>query len=129
MSKKSHADRLRRMQNTRDIVKALYLAGQRIELEAERSITQGSISGNGHVPSFPGEPPNADTRLLDTNIETTIASHDPPIVKVTSHAPYSAFLEFGTSKMVERPFMRPAVKKKRGEAVAIVRRAAGKLSK
>ena len=68
MSKKSHADRLRRMQNTRDIVKALYLAGQRIELEAERSITQGSISGKGHIPSFPGEPPNADTRLLDTNI-------------------------------------------------------------
>lgn len=103
------------------IVRRLYAAGQLIELEAERSITEGSISGAGHIASLPGEPPNADTRLLDTNIETEIVSVSPPTVTVTSKAPYSAALEFGTSKMVERPFMRPATKKYRSKVHEIVR--------
>lgn len=89
----------------------LYSLGQRIELTAELSITQGSISGKDHVPSAPGEPPNADTRLLDGSIETTFAGED--TVHVTSNAPYSAALEFGTSKMEERPFMRPAMEQER----------------
>lgn len=112
-----HIDRLRRMrtEHTREIVRGLYAAGQEIEIEAEISITSGSISGKGHVPSAPGQAPNADTRRLDTSIETTVVAQNPPTVHVTSHAPYSAALEFGTSKMAERPFMRPATAKKRGE--------------
>ena len=90
------------------VTRGLYVAGQLIELSAEKSITQGSISGAGHIPSRPGEPPNADTRFLDMNIETHIVSQSPPHVRVISNAPYSAALEFGTSKMAERPFMRPA---------------------
>lgn len=107
--------RLKRMsrETAKAALRGLYLAGQEIELEAERSITAGSVSGANHVPSLPGQPPNADTRYLDSNIETTIEAQNPPTVHVTSHAPYSAFLEFGTSKMAERPFMRPAVAKKR----------------
>lgn len=105
--------RLRGMRDMKQVVAALYAAGQDIEIEAERSITQGSVSGKGHVPSRPGQPPNADTRYLDTNIETTIEAQNPPTVHVTSHAPYSAALEYGTSKMAERPFMRPAVEKNR----------------
>lgn len=97
------------------VLRALYAAGQAIEIEAEISITAGSISGKNHVPSNPGEPPNADTRLLDTSIETTIERRgNNPAVHVTSNAPYSAFLEYGTSRMEERPFMRPAARKKRG---------------
>lgn len=107
--------------NGRRIVQKLYAAGQLIEMEAERSITNGSISGAGHIPSLPGQPPNADTRFLDTNIETEIASVSPPTVTVTSKAPYSAALEFGTSKMVERPFMRPATKKYRSKVHEMVR--------
>lgn len=129
MSAKRHSDRLKRMRNTEEIVKALYVAGHAIEIEAERSIVDGSVSGKEHVPSLPGQPPNADTRFLDTNIETTIEARSPPTVHVTSHAPYSAFLEFGTSKMAERPFMRPASEKKRGEAVATVRKAVKKIIK
>lgn len=121
----AHSNRLKSIakKTAKQVVQALYLAGQEIELEAEHSITSGSISGKGHIPSAPGQPPNADTRFLDTNIETTVVSQNPPTVHVTSHAPYSAFLEFGTSRMAERPFMRPAAKKKRGKASAIVRRA------
>lgn len=127
----THSDRLKSIaqKTAKQVVRALYLAGQEIELEAEHSITSGSISGKGHIPSLPGQPPRADTRFLDTNIETTVVSQNPPTVHVTSHAPYSAFLEFGTSRMAERPFMRPAAKKKRGAALAIVRRAVADIVK
>lgn len=108
---------IKRLQNMRKAAKqitgALYAAGQDIELDAEHSITQGAISGKGHVPSAPGQPPNADTHTLDTNIETTVEALTPPTVHITSHAPYSAALEYGTSKMAERPFMRPATEKNR----------------
>lgn len=117
-----HARRLKPMP-ARAILQELYTLGQMIELDAERSITEGSVSGKGHVPSAPGEPPNADTRVLDTNIETTIASSNPPGVNVTSNAPYSAALEYGSSKMEERPFMRPAVEKNKdeiGERIATI---------
>ncbi|MBV2144234.1 hypothetical protein KUG47_12090 [Falsochrobactrum sp. TDYN1] len=118
MAKIKGLDRhVRRLQNMRKAAKqitgALYSAGQDIELSAEHSITQGAISGKGHVPSTPGQPPNADTHHLDTNIETTVHAHNPPTVHITSHADYSAALEFGTSKMAERPFMRPATEKNR----------------
>lgn len=128
---KEHSDRLKRIAQgvNAAVVRALYAAGQQIEIEAERSITEGSVSGKFHVPSNPGEPPNANTRHLDTNIETTIVSEDPPRVNVTSHAEYSAALEFGTSKMAERPFMRPATAKKKGAAVALVTAAVNKLNK
>jgi HK97 gp10 family phage protein len=117
-----HKKRLQNMrQAAKQITAALYSAGQDIELEAEHSITQGSVSGKGHVPSAPGQPPNRDTGTLDTNIETTIEAQNPPTVHVTSNAPYSAALEYGTSKMAERPFMRPATEKNRkkvGQKVA-----------
>lgn len=116
---RKHARRLRPIA-ARRILQGLYAAGQLIELDAERSITEGSVSGAGHVPSLPGEPPNADTRHLDTNIDTTIASANPPTVNVTSNASYSAALEFGTSKMEERPFMRPAAEKNQKEVTNIV---------
>lgn len=118
----AHAARLRRMQNgARATTAALYAAGQEIEIEAELSIVSGSISGKGHVPSAPGEPPNADTRDLDTKIETTVVAQNPPTVNVTAYSAHAVFLEFGTAKMEERPFMRPAVAKKRARAAELVR--------
>ncbi len=109
-----HVKRLQNMRKAaRHVTGALYAAGQDIELDAERSITEGSVSGAGHVPSLPGQPPNRDTGHLDTNIETTVEAQNPPTVHVTSHAEYSAALEYGTSKMAERPFMRPATEKNR----------------
>lgn len=120
---KKHSDRLKRMADAKmksDVTRGLFVAGKEIELEAEHSITEGSISGKGHVPSAPGEPPNADTRLLDTSIGTIVIGENPPKVNVVSSAPYSAALEFGTSKMEARPFMRPATNKKRKKAAQIV---------
>ena len=115
-----HSDRLKRMtqQTAKELAKALYKGGQLIELDAERSITAGSISGKNHVPSLPGQPPNADTRFLDGNIETEIGG--PTLVTITSKAPYSAALEYGTSKMAARPFMRPATEKHRKDVIRLV---------
>lgn len=121
---KEFLTRLRRIRGSatnQKIVAVLYSMGQAIELEAERSITSGSVSGKNHVASLPGEAPNADTRHLDTNIETRIESRYPPTVHVESFAEYSAALEYGTEKMAERPFMRPAaakIKKKVPKAIA-----------
>lgn len=131
MSAKSHSDRLKRMakQTAKEVVRALYLIGQQVELTAEKSITEGSVSGKFHVPSLPGQPPSNDTGTLVSGIETTIVAQNPPTVHVTSHAPYSAFLEFGTSRMAERPFMRPAVAKHRGKLAANISVAIKKITR
>ncbi len=104
-----------------EVGKALYAAGSLIEIEAEISITRGAVSGKHHVPSAPGEPPNRDTGQLDLNIETVRV--EPLKVEVSSNAPYSRALEFGNSKMAERPFMRPAAKAKGPEAQRLVSKA------
>ena len=120
---KEHEKRLQKLyglQAQAEIAQGLFVAGSEIETEAQQSITEGSISGKGHVPSAPGEPPNADTRLLDTSIDTVVISKNPATVHVISNAPYSAALEFGTSKMEERPFMRPAAQKKRKRVLEII---------
>ena len=102
----------------RYVSEALFAAGETIAAEAQTSITQGAQYGKGHIASLPGEAPNADTHLLADNIE--VVQPGPLHVEVSSNAPYSAALEFGTSKMAERPFMRPAVAKKRKEVVALI---------
>lgn len=111
--------------NTRRLVgQVLFVAGGIIEAEAEVSITAGSVSGAGHVPSAPGQPPNADTRQLDSGIETIKKSE--LAVDVVSNAPYSADLEFGNSKIAPRPFMRPATEKARPEITNLILKAARK---
>lgn len=88
---------------------ALFTTGQLIQTTAQHSITTGSVGGKEHIPSRPGEPPNADTGTLDRQIETVQV--EPLKVEVSSNAPYAAFLEYGTSRMEERPYMRPALRK------------------
>ena len=102
----------------REVSKALFTAGEVVEAEAGRSITAGSVSGKGHVPSRPGEPPNNDTGVLARNIETVQV--EPFRVEVTSNAPYSVALEFGTSKMAARPFMGPAIQSTRKKVQQII---------
>jgi HK97 gp10 family phage protein len=116
--------KLKRIRGTgkeRVIGQALFSGGEALQIEAQISITTGAVGGKSHVPSRPGEPPNADTHLLADNIETV--QPKPLHVEVSSNAPYAAALEFGTSKMAERPYMRPAAAKTRKEIVAGVRSA------
>jgi HK97 gp10 family phage protein len=106
---------------------ALFAGGEILKAEAQHSITEGSVSGRNHVPSLPGESPNADTGVLHTHIETTQPA--PLRVEVASNARYSAPLEFGSSRMAARPFMGPAARKSRKQIVALVNRAISKAVK
>lgn len=128
---KEHSARLKRTTSPtmlRGFYKGLYAGGQLIEIEAETSITAGSVSGSGHVPSQPGEPPNADSRQLDTSIHTT-GNPGKLQVLVTADAPRAVPLELGSSKMAARPFMKPATRKKRGDAVDLVRKQVSRVIK
>lgn len=112
-----HRNRLQRMRRaTSDVYKSLYASGEVIRKDAADSIKAGAISGPLHVPSNPGEPPNADTHQLDMSIDVRVNASKKS-VSVVSLAPYSAFLEFGTSKMAARPFMRPALERNRNRVV------------
>lgn len=105
----------------RAVGKALFAGGEMLQTEAQLSITRGAVSGKNHVPSLPGEPPNQDTGVLGGNIETVQKA--PLVVEVSSNAEYSAPLEFGTSRMAARPFMRPARDKTRKDIRKLVVRA------
>lgn len=127
---KAHAARMKRLTSPEAITsigRALYVGGERLEVEAVRLITEGAVSGKGHVVSAPGQPPNADTHGLDRNIETIQV--EPLKVEVSSNARYAAELEFGTSKMAERPYMRPATARKRSEITDLVRKAVAHVAK
>lgn len=107
-----HSARLKRLQGLgRKLRTVVYSAADILAAEAAVSITAGGAFGKSHVPSLPGEPPNADTGTLDRSIH--VEPVDDLTAKVVADAPYAASLEYGTSKMVERPFMRPAAKKVR----------------
>ena len=88
---------------------------QEIRKEAVRSIQQDPKSGviyqrynprRRHQASAKGESPASDTGFLVSQIKVKKKNRDEVVVEST--APYSAFLEFGTSQMGERPFMHPA---------------------
>jgi HK97 gp10 family phage protein len=102
------SDKLRRLgpDVTREVSRVMFAAGSLVATEAQISITRGAVSGKNHVPSAPGSAPNQDTGRLADNIEVTQVGN--LRVLIASTAPYSAALEYGTSKMAERPFMRPA---------------------
>ncbi len=99
---------------------ALYKGGNLLQSEAQGLITEGSVSGKNHVPSKPGEPPNNDLGQLMRGIIVEQARDDPFAVDVKATAPYSAALEFGTSKIAERPYMRPAARATKDKITRLV---------
>jgi HK97 gp10 family phage protein len=92
--------------------------GQLIRAEAIKSIQTGAKSGvmyqmynprREHRASAPGQAPASDTGNLVSKIIVKQKSKN--ITNVESNADYSAYLEYGTSKMEARPFMLPAFEK------------------
>ena len=110
-----------------EVGKALFAGGELIRAEAAHLITENAVSGRGHVPSLPGQPPNEDTGTLRNNIETTQVA--PLAVEVSSNAPYAVALEAGTSKMAPRPYMGPASRNKKKEVVELVQKAVSRAIK
>ena len=93
---------------------------QLIRAEAIKSIQSGPKSGRvyekynprrTHKASAPGQAPASDTGNLVRNI--VVKQENPDLVKVESNAIYSSFLEFGTSKMLARPFLFAATERSR----------------
>ena len=91
---------------------------QLIRGEAIKSIQTGAKSGvmyqmynprREHRASAPGQAPASDTGNLVSQIIVKQKTRN--ITNVESNANYSAFLEYGTSKMQPRPFMLPAFEK------------------
>lgn len=121
VGQKAHKARLKRIRGpamAREVGKAVVVAADLIKVDAQISISEGSVSGKGHVPSAPGLPPNQDTGHLADNI--TARRTGLTEAEVSSNAEYSAALEFGTSRMAARPFMQPATEKNRKKATALV---------
>jgi hypothetical protein len=125
---KEHRARLGRIagpEMVRQIGAVLYAAGDMVAVEEARLITEGAVSGKGHVPSAPGEPPNADTHQLDRSIETLLV--EPLKVEVQTTAPHAVPLQFGTSKMAARPYADVALQNKRKEALSMLERGVSKV--
>lgn len=119
---KAHAARLKKLTSPemiREVGKALFVAGDMIKVDAQISITAGSVSGAGHVASKPGEPPNNDTGDLVRGIESVLVA--PLRVEITSSAPHAVPLEVGTSKMAARPYMGPAARRNKDAVTKMVR--------
>jgi len=101
--------------------------GQLIRGEAIKSIQTGSKSGivyqkynprREHRASAPGESPASDTGNLVSKIKVKQKTKDR--VWVESNADYSAYLEYGTSKMQPRPYMLPAFEKSKKPITTVV---------
>ena len=109
--------------------------GQFIRGEAIKSIQTGSKSGvmyqmynprREHRASAPGEAPASDTGNLVSKI--IVKQKTKNITNVESNADYSAFLEYGTSKMEPRPFMLPAFEKSKKPIInAVFKRVKNKI--
>jgi HK97 gp10 family phage protein len=116
-SKRIHKNRLARMRNIKTAsLRKLYEAGEIIRADVQKSLRDGAVSGPGHVPSAPGTPPNADTHELDLGVDVRLNASRLS-VSVVSTAPYSAAQEFGSSRLPERPFMRPALRRNKNRIV------------
>lgn len=101
-----------------NVGKAIFVGSDLIRVEARRLIAQGAIQGAGHVPSKPGEPPNWDTGDLAGNIVN--AKTGSVTAETTSNAGHAIDMEFGNSKVEERPYMRPATQRKRNDVLKLV---------
>ena len=126
---KAHKARLKRIRGAAmraEVGKAIHAAADYLSTEAANSITRGSSGGSAggkhqHIPSRPGEPPNADKHTLDRSIHTE--SESQLRAMSVADARHAVPLELGTSKMAARPFMQPAAEKTRKQAQRLVQAA------
>lgn len=104
-----------------------------IAAEARALIDDGGIPSPNHIVSSPGSPPNRDSGELSsrTNAEKLPEIGQAAVISdaMNDGYCYSTALEFGTSKMYERPFMRPATANKRQHVVTLARNAVNRGTK
>ena len=93
-----------------------------VENTAKKSILSG---GSGitykkynprrtHTASAPGQPPASDTGFLVNSISTSVSVRGTSVIgQIVASAEYAPHLEFGTSSILPRPFMQPALERNR----------------
>jgi HK97 gp10 family phage protein len=118
----NHAPRLLRMAPAivEPLIRDEVEAGVRlIAEEAQFSIRDGAVSGSAHVASLPGEAPNNDTGELADGIRVGEVTKEGGHIAsyAESTADYAGYLERGTSRMAERPYMAPASRRSRGKII------------
>lgn len=102
-----------------------------VQAEAQRLVSDGPKTGRiyrkynprrDHQASAPGQAPATDLGHLISNIVIDRADVVRGRIVIASLAKYSAPLEFGSSRIAPRPFMRPALNSSRlAVKVAVIR--------
>ena len=108
LKSKAEAETARAVRATAQAIRNDAIISVKSHLSAGKVYTRGTVT---HVASKPGSPPNQDRGTLTRNIRVTM--NDDLTADISSNAPYSAALEFGTSNIDARPFMTPAVEGQR----------------
>lgn len=106
-----------------NLEKAIDLCGNKVVSDikysmdhTERDTNKSYYTSNktkAHHPSLPGNPPAVDTSRLKGSIEYEVHNNKKEvygIVGTTQKDPdYGLYLEYGTSKMAPRPWLKPAM--------------------
>ena len=108
LKSKAEAETARAVRATAQAIRNDAIISVKSHLSAGKVYTRGTVK---HVASKPGSPPNQDRGTLTRNIRVTM--NDDLTADISSNAPYSEALEFGTSNIGARPFMTPAVEGQR----------------
>ena len=95
------------------LVRAVMAGGFVLETAVKVSMSAASHTGlmyGKHQASAPGETPAVDTGVLVNSVNTELvsSSQTEAWAQVGTGVEYAEPLEFGTSRMKPRPFMRPA---------------------
>ena len=76
--------------------------------------------GRTHQASAPGEPPANDTGRLASSLRAEVST-EALTASLIAGTTYAIHLEYGTTKMAARPFMRPAAEKVAPKGVELIR--------
>jgi len=114
----------------KNVASALQRSGDLVRNTAVMSIVQNPRRGpevrrRGQTfnISAAGDPPAQDQGILSAGITMEVKmSHSGGEATITTSAPYSAALEFGTVNMAARPFMLPALQNNRKKILEIFKR-------
>jgi hypothetical protein len=115
----------------RHVLEATKAGAQMVLNDANVSIARGTKSGRTyrrrgieHQASAPGEPPATDTGALIASGRADAVVDGATVEAVVDYrAPYAVHLEYGTRKMLPRPFLNPAIERNRARIGALIARA------
>lgn len=98
-------------------------AGRSYKRQAGRRGKDGRFRGKNHVASAPPGPPAVDMGALRASIQMDVES--PTRIIIHDGVAYGVHLEFGTRRMIKRPFFAPVLAKWRNGKFADAARAEG----